>query len=574
MTSLSDNEKELAADYLEEYGFEAEGNIDIVIKYNGDIEQVARQVGGVVQIISEKFAVMSISQDRVSELEVFMEVEYMETAKLLTYNLIQSTTAACAKTVQNNRPYELKGNGVLLGIIDSGIQYAHQDFRNLDGTTRIASIWDQGISGRPPEGFKIGTEYTRDQINEALRQPSSAGRLSVVPSQDTVGHGTHVASIAGGNGNAGGYVGVAPEAEFIIVKLGRGSSTNQSFVRNVEIMLGIKYVIEQAKKLGKPIAINLSSGMNEGPHDGRSLIEQYIDEVSGFWKTNIVIASGNEGASQTHTRGIVPKSGTGNFTFQVGDNQRSYSLSVWKSFIDTFEFEIISPSGNRTGRILYSQASNGARVFVLERTKIYATFVGPSPLNGAEEFAVFLTGVSGANITSGIWTVNIYGIDVIDGQYSVWGPTAELAGDSTYMLQPTRYGTLTTPSTARNGITVGAYNSLTNQIAPFSGAGYPRSDAIIKPDLVAPGVDITAASTTGGYIKYSGTSMATPHVAGACALLMEWGIVKGNRPFLYGELLKTFLLRGTNKTGLDIPSREWGYGRLCVKNSLDLLLRS
>ncbi|OON90948.1 MAG: peptidase S8 and S53 subtilisin kexin sedolisin [Epulopiscium sp. Nele67-Bin001] len=571
ITSLSASEEEVAAQYLSNYGFEAEGRLDIIVKYNGDIDRVAREQSAIAQIISTKFAVLSVPRQNVSALSNYTEIEYMETPKLLTYNLNKSMTGSCIKTVQNNRPYNLTGKGVILGIIDSGIQYAHRDFRNLDGTTRIISIWDQGIDGAAPYGFKIGTEYTRAQINEALTMPNAAGRLSVVPSVDTIGHGTHVAGIAGGNGNAsnGQYIGAAPEAEFIIVKLGKGG-TNGTFVRNIEIMLAIKYVVEKARELGMPVAINLSNGMNEGPHDGQSIIEQYVDEAAQLWKTNIVVATGNEAANQTHTQGKVYQGSVSSFSFQVAPNQYSYSLSVWKAFIDTFEFEIVSPAGTRTPKIAYSQK---ARTFILDKTRIYVTFVGPSPLNGDEEFALYLSGLNSAAITDGAWSINIYGKDVVNGEYYVWGPTRELAGDDTFMLEPVRFTTLTTPSTARNAISVGAYNSITNQIAPFSGVGYSRNSATIKPDLVAPGVDITATSITGGYIRYSGTSMATPHVTGAVALMMQWGIVQHNQPFLYGEFLKTYLLKGTNRNNIEVPNPEWGYGRLCVKTSLDLLIR-
>ncbi len=558
LSQLSSSELEEASNYLENYGFEARGNIDVIVKYNGDIEEIARQEQTVAQIISNKYAVISIDKNRIKNLSSYTEVEYMETAKFLSYNMSANLSVACVTAVQNNIPYNLKGNGVLLGIIDSGIQYAHQDFRNADGTTRIHAIWDQSLVGTPPVGFKLGAVYYSDTINEALQQRNRIDRLRIVPSEDTIGHGTHVAGIAGGNGLAsnGSYLGVAPEAEFIIVKLGKPSE-NAALVRNVEIMLGIKFVMEEARKLGKPVVINLSSGNNEGPHDGRSLIEEYIDDVSEEWKTNIVIGAGNEGASNTHTNGTVFQNNMNSVSFQVGSNQKAYSLSVWKSFIDTFEFELISPAGNKTPKMLYAQ---GARQYTLGNTKVYATFAGPSPLNGDEEFALYLRGTNGRSVNEGIWRLNIYGIDVIDGRYDVWGPTQEIAGNDTFMLEPTLQTTITTPSTARNGITVGAYNHVTNQIAPFSGVGFARNESVIKPDLVAPGVDITATSITGAYVKMSGTSMAAPCVTGSVALMMEWGIVRQNNPFLYGENLKTYLLRGTNKNieGVDIPSPVWG----------------
>lgn len=230
---------------------------------------MARKEGGIAQLINDQFAVLTMPPDNIRNLLNYTEVEYMETPKKMIYN-VTNMEASCITTVQNNPPYELTGEGVLLGIIDSGINYAHPDFRNEDGTTRIAYLWDQTITGKPPEGFLSGTEYTREQINEALSKPTRVERLAVVPSEDIIGHGTHVAGIAGGNGRGGGTKGVAPGAEFIIVKMGQPDF--EGFVRNVEIMLAVRYILERATKLNKPVTINISIGMSMGPHDAMPLL--------------------------------------------------------------------------------------------------------------------------------------------------------------------------------------------------------------------------------------------------------------------------------------------------------------
>ncbi|MHC1750332.1 MAG: S8 family peptidase [Cellulosilyticaceae bacterium] len=561
------------SEYLKNQGLPIEDTIQLVVKYNGDIIRVAIEQEGNAQILSEKFAILTIPISNVKNLLAYAQVEYMEIPKKLQYNVEKGIQLSCITEVHNNRPYQLKGKGVLLGIIDSGINYAHRDFRNLDGTTRIKAIWDQTIEGNPPVGFTQGTEYTQEQINEALRQPTRQAQLAIVPSEDSIGHGTHVASIAGGNGNASdrNVVGAAPESEFIIVKLGRGG--RDDLTRTIEIMLGVKYVLEKAKELQQPVSINLSLGMNEGPHDGNALLEQYLDDMSQVWKTNISVGSGNEGLSASHTEGTVENKGVTSFQFVVGPGKLNYNLSVWKSFIDVIEFQIISPSGDRTPRISYAQ---GPRQYGLGNTRVYTTFAGPSPLNGDEEFAIYLVGDRGTTIESGVWTVMVYGVDILDGKYNVWGQTAEGAGKETFMLQPVVETTITTPATARNVISVGAYDAATGQLAPFSGRGYGRDDSVIKPDLVAPGVNILAASNVGnGYQVLSGTSMATPHVTGGVALIMEWGIVKGNNLYLYGENLKSYLLRGARRDvpGVTFPSPGWGYGKLCVKDTIDILRR-
>jgi len=573
LSTLSPQEVAQSNQYLQYLGFDIAENWQILVKYNGDIQRVAAEQAGVAQIISEQYAVLTVPPANINNLLLYTEVEYMETPKRMIYNIESSMQASCIKDVQNNPPYNLRGEGVLLAIIDSGINYAHPDFRNEDGTTRINAIWDQTISGNPPVGYQIGTEYTRQQINLALEAPTKELQQQIVPSRDTVGHGTHVAGIAGGNGRAsdGRNVGAAPGSEFIIVKLGRPGF--EAFVRNIEIMLAVRYVIDQATALAKPISINISIGMNEGPHDGNALLEQYLDNASTLWKTNISVGSGNEGEGRNHTSGTVTEGGATEFQFQIGANVFIYNLSVWKSFIDEFQFEVIDPAGNRTPLILYAQ---GPVQYILGNTKVYATFAGPSPLNGDEEFAVFLIAIDNRPITSGAWTIVIHGKSVIDGRYDAWGPTTEVVGQNSFMLRPIPETTLTTPSSARLVISVGAYNSVTGQMAVFSGRGYGRNDSVIKPDLVAPGVNILSASYTGyGYRILSGTSMATPHVTGGVALLMEWGIVRRNNLFLYGENLKTYLLRGTKKDiqGTTFPSPNWGYGKLCIEESLNILRR-
>lgn len=564
------NELNNAEDYLGLLGFSQQGNWQVIVKYNGDIQRVAASEGGVAQLLNNQFAVLTIPQSRVRNLLDYTEVEYIEVPKRAIYTATSNMTASCITAVQNNPPYRLTGEGVLLAIIDSGINYLHPDFRNEDGTTRIAYLWDQNITGNPPEGFIVGTEYTREQINEAIGTGNRQQALTIVPSMDTVGHGTHVAGIAGGNGRGsnGSIVGAAPDAEFLIVKLGQPDF--EGFVRNVEIMLGVRYVLEKARELGRPVAINISLGMNTGPRDGSALIEQYLDDAAGVWKNNIVVGTGNEANARNHTNGIVGQNQTTPFEFQIGENTQAYNLSVWYNPIDTMAFKIVSPSGRETPLIVYAA---GPVSYTLQNTNVYATFAGPSPLNGAMEFALFLTGVDDAYITSGPWRVIVYGQNIVNGSFDAWGPTIEAGGSTSYFLNPTVETTLTTPSTSELAISVGAYNHLTGQIAPFSGRGFGRNNKVIKPDLVAPGVDITSAShTTSSYRTLSGTSMATPHVTGGVALMMEWGIVRQNNLFLYGENLKTYLIRGaTRRDVTTYPSPIWGYGRLCVEGSLDLL---
>ena len=573
LSIVPENELQSTEEYLALLGFNQSGTWEVLVKYNGDIEAIAALEGGQVQIINNQFASLNIPRQNIPNLLSYTQIEYMEVPKRMVYTATSSMNASCITSVQNNAPYRLKGRGVLLAIIDSGINYFHPDFRNEDGSTRIQYIWDQTIPGNPPAGFLTGSEYTKVQIDAALRAPTQAEGRMIVPSQDTVGHGTHVAGIAGGNGRGsnGTIVGAAPEAEFLIVKLGQPDF--EGFVRNVEIMLAVRYVLEKAQQLARPVAINISIGMNNGPHDGRALIEQYLEDAATVWKNNIIVGTGNEGTARNHTGGMVEEGGTTSFEFQIAESTSQYNLSIWHNPIDEMAVEIIDPSGWRTPLIVYAQ---GPVTYTLQSTRVYASFAGPSPLSGDIEFALYLTGVqTGSNLTSGPWTVVIHGQNIVDGRFDAWGPTTEAGGSNNYFLTPVIETTLTTPSTSPLVTSVGAYNHLTGQIAPFSGRGFGRNDEVIKPDLVAPGVEILAPSHTSfGYRTLSGTSMATPHVTGGVALMMQWGIVQNNNAFLYGENLKSYLIRGARRdSNIQYPSPVWGYGRLCISNSLDLLRR-
>lgn len=566
ISSLSDKETEEIEEYLAQLGFDKSGNWQIVVKYHGNIQRIALEQGGFAQIIDDQYAVLSIPTDNIDNLLDYTEIEYIELPKNMYYEGAVELNDTTIGTVQNNPPYRLRGNGVLLGIVDSGINYLHPDFINPDGTTRIEYLWDQTISGSPPIGYIAGTEYTREQINDALRAGNRQQALQIVPSVDTTGHGTHVAGIAGGNGRGsnGRIVGAAPEADYIIVKLGQPD--REGFVRNIEIMLGVKYVIEKARELGKPVAVNLSIGMNSGGHDGNSLIERYLDNASTIWKNNIVVGTGNEGNTRGHYRGEVSNNDWKDIELNIKENTKMVTLGVWFNAIDQMSFQIIGPNGMATPNILYAQ---GAMEFTVTGNTVRATYSGPSPLNGGIEFAVWIYGNNNRNITSGLWTIRVFGDNIVNGNFGAWINQTSTAT----FLSPSVETTLTIPSTASLTIGVGAYNAYTGQIAPFSGRGFSRNGNIIKPDITAPGVDIESASNNNNrYRTMSGTSMATPYVTGAVALMMQWGIVQRNNMYLYGENLKTYLLRGARRDDdIQYPSPIWGYGKLDLEASLDLL---
>ena len=423
------------------------------------------------------------------------KIEYMEKPKLLFFAVDNGKRASCITQLQERTG--LSGAGVLVAVIDSGIDYAHPDFRRADGTTRIVSLWDQTIPASgglsAPAGYFLGTEYDEARINEALAQPTEQQRYAVCPSRDASGHGTHVAGIAAGNGRAseGRYRGVAYESDLLIVKL--GNQREGAFPRTTELMQAVDYCIRKAQERQQPVAINLSFGNNYGSHTGTSLIETYLDDLANYWKSSIVIGSGNEGAAATHTAGALGMGQAENVEFAVSAYESALNLQIWKSYADEMAVLLIHPGGMQIGPIRQIQ---GPQRFTLGQTQILLYYGEPSPYSPYQEIYLDFLPVRDY-VDSGIWTVRLIPQRIVTGRYDMWFPAGGVLNEGTGFLLPREETTLTIPSTAAKVITVGAYDARFGQLAGFSGRGF-TGNGQVKPDLAAPGVEITSCAPGGG----------------------------------------------------------------------------
>lgn len=530
---------------------------DLIVKYSGNLDDI-RALGIQIVELQNEFAIVTIKENLIERLADFPQIEYIEKPKRLFFQIENGKRASCIPQVQRP-PLLLTGRGTLVAIIDTGIDYANAVFRNADGTTRILYLWDQSLSENPPEGYLVGSEYTSEQINEALRQPTLQQQRMLVPSQDVSGHGTAVAGVAAGNGN--GYRGVAYESDLIVVKL--GLPRLNGFPRTTELMQAIDYVVRKALELQRPVAINISFGNTYGAHDGNSLLEQFIQDIANRWKSVICIGTGNEGNTAGHVSGVLGDNENVEIELAVQENETGLNLQIWKAYYDVMDISIQSPSGVRVGPI---QEILGSQRFRIGETQLLLYYGEPSPYTIDQEiFIDFLPRTD--FITTGIWKIILSPRKVVSGNYAMWLPSNNVLNEGTGFLNPSVAGTQTIPSTAFRTIGVGAYNSETMTYADFSGRGY---GARIKPDIVAPGVGIRAPIPGGGFGEFSGTSFATPFVTGSAALLMQWGIVNGNDSFLYGEKLKAYLQRGAREIlGFEeYPNQVVGYGALCVEDSL------
>ena len=550
-------------------GYDKEENVwELIVKYSGTLEAVRQTARSVTELLNG-YAVIVIEEERIGQLAQLPEVEFIEKPKKLYFQTDVGRQVSCIDIVQD-MPLSLRGKGTLIGIVDSGIDYENAEFRNEDGTTRIVSLWDQSVNGRPPAGYLAGTEYTREQIDAALATEDKEVRRQMVKTSDVSGHGTAVAGIAAGNGRGSEgrrFRGAAPEAELIIVKM--GAPREGGFPRTTELMRGVDYIVRKAVELRRPVAINISFGNTYGSHDGTSLVERFLNDIADMLKNVICIGSGNEGASAGHVSGKVRRQISETVELAVQQREPALSIQIWKSYVDEMGVSVISPSGRQAGPFYEFL---GAQRYILGDTELLIYYGEPKPYSVKQE--IYLSLLPGKQyIESGVWKIVLTPGRIVDGEYQMWLPTQTSLNMGTAFLQPNSMSTLTIPSTASLAVTVAAYDARTFSYADFSGrgpAGMYEGENVLKPDIAAPGVRVTAPVPGGGYQSFSGTSFAAPFVTGSAALLMEWGIVRGNDPYLYGEKVKAYLRKGAKQlAGYERwPNALLGYGALCVRDSL------
>lgn len=438
-------------------------------------------------------------------------------------------------------------------------------------------MWDQTLlpnerTGAPPRGFERGVVFNSEKINEALQQETEEERFKIVPSRDVTGHGTAVTGVAAGNGRASDlrYIGAAPNSSLLIVKL--GVPTQEGFPKTTELMRALTYVTRVSVERKQPVAINISFGNTYGSHLGNSLLERFLDNISEQGTNVICVGSGNEGASRGHYAGKLTRETT--IEGAVGNYETGLSIQLWKNSVDVFRVFLETPEGIRLEIPMRGEGTNRLETAQMELL-IYIGEATPYSVN-QEIFIDFLP--KEEYVTPGIWKLTLVPVQIVTGEYSLYLPSQSITNTTTGFFLSSPEMTLTIPSTSQKVVTVGAYNSIYDSYADFSGRGYvyrQTEDSLgqlgnAKPDLVAPGVNITTTEVGGGYVEVTGTSFATPFVTGASALLMEWGIVRRNDPFLYGEKVKANLRKGARQLpGYDtFPNSQVGYGALCVRDSL------
>lgn len=489
---------------------------------------------------------------------------------------IDSLRESGVLSVRNIPALNLTGDGVLIGIVDTGIDYTHEAFKNADGTSRIVSIWDQTIeSENPPlEDYYYGTEYTKEQINAALSSPDP---LSIVPSMDEDGHGTFIAGIAAGNPSlSNNFSGVAPNAEFVIVKLKPAKRFNRDFFKipdnsicylENDIILGIKYLHSMARQVMKPISICIGLGTSQGSHDSRDFLSIYLNSIAVQPGIGISIAAGNEGNTGHHYSGTIDTiTGYNTLELRVGDNNTGFSMELWGRSPNFFSIDILSPSGEYIPPIPARIGENRVINFIFENTIIYLDYELIEIQSGDQLILLRFQ-----NPSEGIWRFRVYSSSDLTRTFNIWLPIRNFLDGDTYFTVPEPDYTLTSPGNANFPFVVTAYNSTNRSLYLSASRGYTRTN-VINPSFAAPGVNMIGPNLNNGYIEKSGTSIAAAFTSGVLAMLLEWSLKQTNRPVISTIEMYSILLLGADRdTNIIYPNREWGYGTLNVYNAFNTL---
>ena len=547
---------------------------DLQIDYSGDMTVFDAFPGATVHMINYLYAVVNVPVDTINE-NTILDLGY--SVMPTCYGIISqaSLEASGVTRIRNIPGFNLRGQGVLIGIIDTGIDYTNPIFQYADGTTRIEAIWDQTIQGEIiPEGLGYGTVYTREQINEALQ---SENPLSVVPVTDTIGHGTMVAGIAGGNEvPENNFYGVATDAEYVVVKLKPAKSYLKNFFfipedavcyQENDIMAGIGYLINVVNELNKPMVICLALGSSQGGHDGKGALSRVISINASRQGLAILVAAGNEGNERRHYYGMVDTTtGFDTVELNVGENVRGFSMELWGQTPSLFSVDILTPSGEYVPRIAAVRNTVRVITFIFEQTIIYLDYQIVEAESG-DLLILFRFDQP----TAGIWKINVYGRGEFNPVFHIWLPMEGFIPDNTFFIRSDPYTTVLSVGNSDAPITVTAYNTDDESLYLNSSRGYSRK-GLITPDLAAPGVNIIGPDTAQGFIPYSGTSAAAAHAAGVAVLVMEWGVVRNNLPDMSTVELKKLFIRGARRDpNLIYPNRDWGYGILDIYNLFDAL---
>ncbi len=535
-----------------------------IVRYNQNIYgPIVYQSDITFQIINDLYGIIYIPSEQQPEIQINSS-SYHSIPKCYTYMDFEALNAANITRLQNHPFLKLRGKGTLVAVIDSGIDYRNSLFWN-GGESRILGIWDQTIQEGPSGFVPFGAEFSKEQIEEAVK---SENPYAIVNSRDENGHGTRLAAIAAGNTEEEeSFSGAAPEASLLVVKLKPAKKYLREFYllpQNVDIfqeddiMLGISYAMDFARRKQMPLSICIGLGSSQGAHLGVSPLCQVINWSASFTQNAISVAAGNEGMARHHFRGRLERRNGGKTAeLRVSENTRGFTLEIWGETPEEYYLTIQSP----TGETLEVSNSIGAATqelsFVFVETKIFVNYVSIERQSGKTLiFCRF------QNPAAGLWKLMLRGVENDGAIYDMWLPVRGMIEEDTYFLEASPYETITSPGDAKGAVTMTAYQADIGSLYLQASRGFLPNTAI-KPNLAAPGVNVLVPGIAGKYDRSSGSSLAAGMAAGAAALMFEWAIVRGNEPFFTGNSVKNYLQIGAERNeGTSYPNEEWGFGKL------------
>ena len=549
---------------------------DFIVKYMQNVENTMELFPGTTfQAVNEIFGILYVPLENTGELEI-TGTSYNSIPKCYTYMDMEAAGASGITRLHDHPYLKLRGKGTAVAVIDSGIDYQNEVFRNAGGS-RIAYLWDQSLEEESDMGaakVPYGRLFRKKDIDLAL---DSENPFSIVPSRDTNGHGTALAGIAAGNMVQGeNFTGAAPEATLIIIKVKPAKQYLRNFYlyppeaevfQEDDVMMAIAFAIRLAKELGVPLSICVGIGSSQGAHLGTNALSQYVDYVANFSQVSVSVAAGNEGNTRNHSTGIFSQEREKIVTeLRVAEREQGFTMEFWGEPPEIYELSIQSP----TGEILKVSSSIGSRTqelsFVFVETKVYVNYILIERQTGYS-----LVYIRFFHPASGIWKIFTQGKNKQNVQFHMWLPVEGLISQDTYFLEPSPYTTVTAPGDARNSITATAYQHRDGSIYIAAGRGY-TPDGMVTPHLAAPGVNVKVPLVRGGFGTCSGTSISAAQTAGIAALLFEWAIIRDNQPFFTGSSVKYYLQRGARREeNMQYPNPEWGYGRVDLYHTFELL---
>lgn len=545
---------------------------DLIIPYNYTTEERFLQINATYtpQIINRDYAMIHVPIQPGSD----SRPEYFFYSLVPNLFLPLDTTSLEVSGIlktQNQPSLQLKGNGILMGFLDTGIVYTHPAFQSPGTRTRIHAIWDQTIPSEANDGpFGYGTLYLQDTINEALASPSPA---ALVPSTDTDGHGTFTAGVACGSADpAADFIGAAPEATLAVVRLKEAKPHLKDFYyfsgsgpvfQETDLMTGIQFLTDLSRQLRMPLVICLALGSNQGDHNGFTPLEQSLRQLEVLPGVTSVTAGGNEAGMAHHYFGSITDSNVPDrVEIYVRENTPGFFLELWGDPPELFSLGFRSPVGETTAKIPARLGETEVVRFFLEETRIYFNYELVQNTSGSQ--LIFLRF---EKPTPGIWTIDVYSSGQNKGNFHMWLPISGFLSPDVTFLSPDPFTTITTPGNSPYTITPSAYSAYNESLYLNSSRGYTRSGQI-KPDFAAPGVDVSGPNLRDGYTTRSGTSASAALTAGSSALLLEWGMKQQAYQYFFTSQIKNYLIRGADRTpDLTYPNREWGYGTLNIYQS-------